>query len=70
MNVLYYLSRKMALFGDLLCRIRLKAGNICRKSSQILKDAGRSGEKIFGLGAKLLYLTAHGEVSAESDPLQ
>ena len=70
MKLLYDLSRSMVLSESLLCRFRLKASNICRKSFQILKDAGRSGHKNLGLGAELLHFTAHGEVSAGSDPLQ
>ena len=70
MKLLYDLSRSMALSEGLLCCFGLKASNICWKSLQILKDVGRSGEEILGLGAELLHFTAHGEVSSGFDPLQ
>ena len=62
------LSRSLVLSGGLLRHFRLKTSNTCGKNFQILKNKGRSGEEIFGLGAELLYFTARGEVSTGFDP--
>ena len=59
----------MVLFKGMLCHLRLKASNMCRKSFQILENEGRSSEEILGLGAELLHFTARGEVFAGFDPL-
>ena len=60
----------MVLSEGLLCHLRLKPSNICRKSFQILENEGRSSEEILGLGAELFHVTARGEVSAGFNPLQ